>query len=130
MLFALILFFFISFFHFLVWSFLYLTTNPFCCNTDVREPSELIQTGYIPTAKNIPLKTSFTDALSLSAEDFEDRFDFPRPDANQEVVFYCLGGVRSRMAAQMAREAGFAGAVGDYSGSWEDWIEKGGEVAR
>ncbi|KAI0394356.1 Rhodanese-like domain-containing protein [Xylariaceae sp. FL0594] len=96
---------------------------------DVREPSELSQTGKIPGSINIPI-TSSPDSFSLSPEDFEDRFGFPPPDKEgDEVVFYCKAGVRSRAAAALAREAGYKN-VGEYPGSWIEWHGKGGEVER
>lgn len=46
---------------------------------------------------------------------------------DKEVVFYCKSGVRSRAAAELARQAGYE-CVGEYPGSWLDWVKKGGEV--
>ena len=93
---------------------------------DVREPSEVKATGRIPGAQNVPI-TSSPDALFLPAEDFEDRFGFPKPSATDEVVFYCKAGVRSRTAAGLARMAGWE-KVGEYPGSWNEWEQKGGKV--
>ncbi|KAF2279213.1 Rhodanese-like protein [Westerdykella ornata] len=95
---------------------------------DVREPSELQSTGTIPTALNIPI-TSQPDALLLGPEDFEDRFGFPKPGTDKEVVFFCKAGVRSRAAAQIAKRAGYD-KVGEYPGSWLDWAKNGGEAAK
>lgn len=95
---------------------------------DVREPGELKQTGRIPHAINIPI-TSAPDSFHISDEEFEDRFGYPRPDKDAEVVFYCKAGVRSRGAAAIARDAGWT-RVGEYPGSWLDWSEKGGKVER
>ena len=46
----------------------------------------------------------------------------------EEVVFYCKAGVRSRAAAQMAREeGGWAGVrVGGFDGGWVEWEREGG----
>lgn len=98
---------------------------------DVREPSELTSTGRIPTSQNIPLQTH-PDFAFLPPEEFEDRFGFPKPSAEQEVVFYCKAGVRSRAAAKMARDAGWGKerGVGEFPGSWVEWIGKGGRVER
>lgn len=96
--------------------------------TDVREPGELKSTGRVPGAVNIPV-TSQPDSFHISEEDFEDRFGYPRPAKDQEVVFYCKAGVRSRAAAGLAKDAGWA-RVGEYPGSWLDWAEKGGKVER
>jgi rhodanese-related sulfurtransferase len=95
---------------------------------DTREPSELQDTGRIPTALNIPI-TSQPDSFFISEEEFEDRFGFERPPKDKEVVFYCRAGVRSRAAAQLARQGGWE-RTGEYSGSWLDWAGKGGAVER
>ncbi|KAK4156225.1 Rhodanese-like domain-containing protein [Chaetomidium leptoderma] len=95
---------------------------------DVREPHELQSTGRIPGALNIPL-TSAPDSFHITPEEFEDRFGFPRPGPDAEVVFYCRAGVRSRAAAGLARDAGWE-KVGEYPGSWLDWAERGGKVQR
>ncbi|SPQ23715.1 ecb24421-8323-48c9-9003-b7717ac3dd64 [Thermothielavioides terrestris] len=90
---------------------------------DVREPHELEQTGRIPGALNIPV-TSAPDSFHIPADEFEDRFGYPRPPPDAEVVFYCRSGVRSRAAAGLAKEAGWTN-VGEYPGSWLDWSERG-----
>ncbi|KAK7928218.1 hypothetical protein PG985_005216 [Apiospora marii] len=99
---------------------------------DVREPAEIRQTGRIPGALNIPITTS-PDSFHISAEEFEDRFGFARPEPTNneqdEVVFYCKAGVRSRAAAGIAREAGWK-RVGEYPGSWVEWSGKGGKIER
>lgn len=47
----------------------------------------------------------------------------------EEVIFYCKAGVRSRAAARMARE--WEGVkVGDMTGGWMEWEERGGQVER
>ncbi|PMD23193.1 Rhodanese-like protein [Hyaloscypha hepaticicola] len=92
---------------------------------DTREPSELQATGTIPGSINIPITTK-PDSFFISAEEFEDRMGFERPGKEKEVVFYCKAGVRSRAAAELARQAGWE-KVGEYSGSWMDWEKRGGE---
>ncbi|OQO02160.1 hypothetical protein B0A48_11712 [Cryoendolithus antarcticus] len=94
---------------------------------DVREPSEFAA-GYIPNAINIPLKTQ-ADALFLPADEFEDKFGFSKPSADQEVVFYCKSGVRSSAAAQLARTVGYKN-VSEYRGSWLDWEKNGGKASK
>lgn len=91
---------------------------------DTREPGELETTGTIPGSINIPI-TSKPDSFYISAEEFEDRFGFERPGKEQEVVFYCKAGVRSRAAAELAKQAGWE-KVGEYAGSWLDWEKNGG----
>lgn len=74
---------------------------------------------------NIPV-TSQPDSFFISAEEFEDRYGFERPQKEQEVVFYCKAGVRSRAAAELAKAAGWTN-VGEYPGSWLDWEKNGGK---
>ncbi|KAK4100827.1 Rhodanese-like protein, partial [Parathielavia hyrcaniae] len=95
---------------------------------DVREPHELKESGRIPGALNIPV-TSAPDSFHISDDEFEDRFGYPRPARDAEVVMYCRAGVRSRAAAGLASDAGWE-KVGEYPGSWLDWFEKGGKVER
>ncbi|KAI8960061.1 Rhodanese-like protein [Daldinia sp. FL1419] len=97
---------------------------------DTREPSELSSTGRIPGALNIPI-ASAPDSFHIPADEFADRYGFerPPPDGKGDIVFYCKAGVRSRAAAQIAREAGWKN-VGEYPGSWLDWVEKGGKIER
>ncbi|KAI9877846.1 MAG: hypothetical protein M1830_002649 [Pleopsidium flavum] len=95
---------------------------------DVREPSELASTGRIPSSINIPI-SSHPDAFFLPADEFEDQFGFEKPDEGKEVVFYCKAGVRSRAAAGMALQGGYE-RVGEYGGSWVEWVGSGGGVER
>lgn len=98
---------------------------------DVREPAELLQTGRIPTAKSVPI-SSAPDAFFLDKEDFETKFGFPRPGEQDEVIFYCKAGVRSRQAALLAGQAvpTFGGKIANYNGSWLDWEKNGGVVEK
>ncbi|RMZ81064.1 hypothetical protein DV738_g2350, partial [Chaetothyriales sp. CBS 135597] len=96
---------------------------------DVREPGELASTGTIPTAINVPV-ASAPDSFFLPAEEFEIRYGFERPGDDTEVVFFCKAGVRSAAAARLAAQAGFGGSVGEFPGSWNEWVERGGEVQK
>jgi rhodanese-related sulfurtransferase len=99
---------------------------------DVREPAELTGTGIIPSAVSIPL-ASQPDALYLTADEFETRFGFPKPELVEgaQMVFYCKAGVRAWAAAQMAVQAGYDPArIGVYDGSWLDWERNGGKVEK
>ncbi|KAI2473102.1 Rhodanese-like protein [Annulohypoxylon bovei var. microspora] len=99
---------------------------------DTREPAELEKTGRIPGALNIPMMSS-PDCFHIPAAEFRDRFGFDRPEPDPEdgaqIVFYCKAGVRSRAAAEIARQAGWKN-VGEYPGSWIDWVQKGGDIQR
>lgn len=95
---------------------------------DTREPGELQQTGTIPGSLNIPIK-SRPDSFHITADEFEDRFGFERPAKDVEIVVYCKAGVRSRAAAELARQEGWEKVV-EYEGSWLDWEKNGGETER
>ncbi|EEH35910.2 hypothetical protein PAAG_00233 [Paracoccidioides lutzii Pb01] len=120
---------------------------------DVREPAELLETGIIPTALNIPIGTH-PDALFLSPDEFFTRMGFEKPEADTspqsatssstssassasstaekpDIVFYCKAGVRARAMAELAVKAGYdRGRLGVYDGSWLDWESRGGRVER
>ncbi|RYP06001.1 hypothetical protein DL765_009649 [Monosporascus sp. GIB2] len=95
---------------------------------DVREPSEVAETGRIPGSVNVPV-ASAPDSFHVPEDEFEDRFGFPRPPRDAELLFYCKAGVRSRAAAGVARDAGWS-RVGEYPGSWSEWFARGGKVER
>ena len=87
-----------------------------------------MQTGRIPGAINIPI-TTHPESFHVPDDEFEMRFDYPRPGQDEELVFYCKAGVRSRAAAALAKEAGWTN-VGEYPGSWLDWEKNGGAAEK
>ncbi|KAL7949839.1 Rhodanese-like domain-containing protein [Trichoderma barbatum] len=93
---------------------------------DVREPHELLDTGKIPGAINIPITTG-VQSFHVSDEDFEDMYGYARPPKDAALLFYCKAGVRARAAAGLAQHAGWA-SVGEYPGSWLDWDMRKGPV--
>ncbi|KAH7327901.1 Rhodanese-like domain-containing protein [Stachybotrys elegans] len=95
---------------------------------DVREPAELQETGRIPGAINIPI-TSAVQSFHISGEDFEEMYGFERPSTSTPLLFYCKAGVRARGAAALAQHAGWS-EVGEYTGSWLEWAERGGPVEK
>ncbi|KAI1470460.1 Rhodanese-like protein [Daldinia caldariorum] len=110
------------------------SSSPKVTIIDVREPTELVATGRIPGALNVPIGSA-PDSFHIPAAEFAARYGFERPPSADgaagagEVVFYCKAGVRSRAAAQIARDAGWKN-VGEYPGSWLDWVAKGGKIER
>lgn len=95
---------------------------------DVREPAELQNLGYIPTALNIPFKSA-PGALNLPEDEFEDVFKFQKPSAEKELIFYCQAGVRSTAAEELANTFGYR-KRGNYTGSFADWVSNGGKVEK
>ncbi|EGW34126.1 Rhodanese-related sulfurtransferase [Spathaspora passalidarum NRRL Y-27907] len=94
-------------------------SHPETVLVDVREPIEFSE-GHIPGAINLPFKTS-PGALELNEDDFLESFGFEKPSRDKELVFYCLGGVRSTAAEELARTFGY-NKRGNYVGSYEDWV--------
>ncbi|KAI1205716.1 Rhodanese-like protein [Annulohypoxylon truncatum] len=105
------------------------TSKPRVTLIDVREPDEVRETGRIPGALNVPIMSQ-ADSFFLSADEFRDRYGFERPGdggEDEKIVFYCKAGVRSRSAAELAMQAGWKN-VGEYAGSWLDWVKNGGDI--
>lgn len=91
---------------------------------DVREPSELIEFGKIPTSVNIPLG-ELEQALQLSKDDFKNKYSIDKPELDHYIIFHCRSGRRSQQAAEIAVKLGFTN-VSNYVGSWLDWAEQEG----
>jgi rhodanese-related sulfurtransferase len=86
---------------------------------DVREPYER-EAGYVEGTEHIELQQLAGAAQSLDPE---------RP-----VIFYCRSGVRSLMAAQAFRRAGYeawsmAGGLVEWAGEGRPIAPEGGRVA-
>lgn len=94
-------------------------------STDVREPEELLETGRIPGAINIPVTTA-AEGFQASEDDFVDTYGFEKPPHDAHLVFYCKAGIRARTALNLAQMAGYT-SVGDYPGSWLDWESNAGD---
>lgn len=91
---------------------------------DVREPRE-VESYKMPTSINLPFQTA-PSALSLSDDEFEEQFQFPKPKDNQELIFFCAKGMRAKAAEELARSYGFKN-TGIYEGSISDWLAHGGD---
>lgn len=90
---------------------------------DVREPDEF-SAGHIPTSRNVPL-SGLEGALSMAPAAFRATFGFERPSIRDPVVFYCKAGVRSSTASRIAEARGWE-RVGNYKGSWSDFVARQG----
>merc|ERR1711879_957252 len=98
-----------------------LATNPDGFHLlDVRQAYELESLPAIhPRARLIPLQ-ELPGALEMSEDEWEDAYDFPKPQPSEEIVCYCKSGMRSEMACSFLRQEGFA-RVANYQGSALDW---------
>lgn len=96
---------------------------------DVREPAELTDDGKIPNSVNIPLGR-IVDAFKMPETDFESEYGIPKPDAEAEsFVLSCRSGKRATDAFQKLSSLGYNN-MSVYSGSFQDWVKKGGPVEK
>ena len=86
---------------------------------DVRDVSELQQTGIADGAIHIPLMLINTKANPKHPE-FDSRLDLNKP-----VFLYCASGGRSGMAAQALSQFGFKEVMN--LGGLMNWVQAGGE---
>jgi len=87
---------------------------------DVRESSEVDETGVIAGAINIPL-SKLKASFSLDDEQFKATFCSTKPgkdDAN--LLFYGFCSVKSTTALEIVHKLGFKKAR-HYPGGWEEW---------
>uniref|UniRef100_A0A7S4N641 Rhodanese domain-containing protein n=1 Tax=Odontella aurita TaxID=265563 RepID=A0A7S4N641_9STRA len=95
---------------------------------DVRGADEIMMgTGLMSSDVNIlPLpEITNMDAFNMGEETFEAQFNFPKPNAEDTVVFTCKAGPRSQQAAQLAAMSGYKTII-VYEGGADDWF--GGEL--
>jgi len=87
---------------------------------DVRNFSETDE-GVIKADKliHIPLG-EVQEALQLDSEDFLAQYNAEKPKVDDELVFYCMAGVRSKSAALQFEQAGYSD-VSNYLGGWWEW---------
>lgn len=90
---------------------------------DVREPHELVETGKIACATNIPLR-KVPEAFTMDPEEFEEQYNVKKPSKNDaNIVFHCLAGVRSRAAMEAVHQIGFTKAK-HYPGGFVEWASQ------
>eukprot|EP00102_Acyrthosiphon_pisum_P010980 XP_008179506.2 PREDICTED: uncharacterized protein LOC100167746 isoform X2 [Acyrthosiphon pisum] len=90
---------------------------------DVRECHELAATGSLPNSINIPLGELEND-LNLPTDVFKEKYKVPKPDKeNDEIVFSCARGNRSRRAAEIAFKLDYK-KLYNYTGGWIEWSVK------
>ncbi|KAK9737871.1 Rhodanese-like domain [Popillia japonica] len=90
---------------------------------DVRNSTELEQTGKIPGSIHIPINEVHDVLKNLPPDQFRERYQREKPGFDTPLVFSCQRGVRSARAGTIALNLGYVN-VKDYSGSWLDWEAK------
>ncbi|XP_017041179.1 rhodanese domain-containing protein CG4456 [Drosophila ficusphila] len=89
---------------------------------DVRNESELKETGVLPASINIPL-ADLEKALNLPDVDFAQTYGREKPAIDAVLIFSCKAGGRAARAANLASTLGFTNAKA-YAGSWTEWQAK------
>ncbi|RZC33554.1 Rhodanese domain containing protein [Asbolus verrucosus] len=74
---------------------------------DVREPSELQQTGVIPESINIPLPILENVMKSSTQQEFRTTYNRNKPNMDTPLIFHCKGGKRSQQAVDIATKLGY-----------------------
>jgi len=85
---------------------------------DVRNKDELGY-GIIPTAQNIPLH-EIGKALDMDEEEFSSTFSFEKFSEQDQVIFYCRTGGRSKTATEIAFAKGYTNSK-NFAGSIWEW---------
>ena len=86
-----------------------------------KEIDGLPRAGHIPSAMNLPWNRFLTpDATVKSAEDIKKIFEDHGLRQDQEIITYCLGGIRAAWVYCLLRYVGYQD-VKTYPGSWWEW---------
>ncbi|XP_058788626.1 rhodanese domain-containing protein CG4456-like [Phymastichus coffea] len=86
---------------------------------DVRENSEIQETGKLPGSIHIPMKEVMNE-LNLSNEEFEKTYGKKKPSLDTQIITSCrLGGRSAKVQAEL-QNAGYKNVL-NYSGGWADW---------
>ena len=96
---------------------------------DVRNRSELISKGKIPKSFNVPLHEIVSGVFQLDKQNFTNKYDFEKPEKNDEFVVSCHSGYRALKAGKYLKSLGYR-SVRVYNGSFEDWILNSGTIIR
>lgn len=95
---------------------------------DVREPTEIKDVGKIPHSVNIPLG-QIADAFQLTKSQFQMKYGIEKPDESDNFVISCRSGKRATNAFMKLFPLGYQNVL-VYTGSFQDWQEKGGPVEK
>ncbi|CAG0896814.1 unnamed protein product [Darwinula stevensoni] len=93
---------------------------------DVRNTNELQTDGKIPTTDNVPLP-EMKEAFEMEPSAFEEKYGFPKPGKDEDLVLHCKLGLRASKGAGILYHLGYHTRV--YSGIVE-WKERGGPIEK
>ncbi|KAL0129343.1 hypothetical protein PUN28_004208 [Cardiocondyla obscurior] len=92
---------------------------------DVREDSEINETGALPGSIHIPMNDVTNVFENLSEEDFLNKYRKPKPNKDTKMIFSCRSGRRSESVQKAVQKLGYTQAY-NYSGGWLDWEKRQG----
>ncbi|XP_012537828.1 rhodanese domain-containing protein CG4456 [Monomorium pharaonis] len=90
---------------------------------DVREHSEINQTGALPGSIHIPMDNVCNEFSNLSEEEFLEKYGRPKPTKDTKIIFSCQSGRRSANVQARVQELGYTQAY-NYTGGWSEWEQK------
>mmetsp|Transcript_26784 Transcript_26784/g.62604 ORF Transcript_26784/g.62604 Transcript_26784/m.62604 type:complete len:209 (+) Transcript_26784:139-765(+) len=90
---------------------------------DVREENEVAASGKVsPNTHTLPLSiVGSMQVFEMDPEEFEEVCGFPKPTADETLVFTCAAGIRSKNACAYAAQAGYTQLV-NYMGGAYEWF--------
>lgn len=87
---------------------------------DVREQSEIDETGKLPGSIHIPMGDVTNTLTSLSDKDFRDKFTRDKPSKDTKIILSCRSGKRSGIVQEEMQKLGYENTY-NYVGGWLDW---------
>ncbi|KAJ8675056.1 hypothetical protein QAD02_010842 [Eretmocerus hayati] len=90
---------------------------------DVREDSEIQETGKLPGSIHIPMAEVSSILSNLNDQEFEKKYNRKKPAHNTKIILTCRSGRRSAMVQSEIQKLGYNNAY-NYAGGWLDWEEK------
>ncbi|KAI4494097.1 hypothetical protein M0802_009251 [Mischocyttarus mexicanus] len=74
---------------------------------DVREPSEINETGKLPGSIHIPMGDVTNTLTNISKEDFVKKFNKSKPNNDTKIILSCRSGKRSGMVQEELQKIGY-----------------------
>ncbi|XP_001604123.2 rhodanese domain-containing protein CG4456 isoform X2 [Nasonia vitripennis] len=90
---------------------------------DVREDSEIQETGKLPGSIHIPMGEVTNVLTNTTSHEFEQKFSKKKPDKDTKIILSCRSGRRSASVQSEIQKLGYNNAY-NYEGGWLDWESK------
>ncbi|XP_058790216.1 thiosulfate sulfurtransferase/rhodanese-like domain-containing protein 3 [Phymastichus coffea] len=89
---------------------------------DIREDSEIRETGKLPGSIHIPMGKVINVLTECSNEEFEKQYNRTKPTFDTKIILSCLKGLRSGKLLPKMLQLGFRNMF-SYAGGWMDWVQ-------